>query len=86
MEKEKPSLSAVVNYEVPLDEIVRLYQREDDRPESVAVRLEAYQRSTAPLIQFYKDLGLLLPIVAQGSPGEILARTMDKLDKLAGDR
>jgi len=50
------------------------------------VRLEAYERSTAPLIQFYKNLGLLLPIVAKGSPDEILARTMDKLDKLAGDR
>lgn len=47
------------------------------------MRLEAYERSTAPLIQFYKDLGLLLPIVAKGSPDEILARTMDKLDKLA---
>jgi adenylate kinase len=120
MEKEKISLSAVVNYELPLDEIVRrlsgrrtcekcksifhvkerppkveavcdrcggrLYQREDDRPESITVRLEAYERSTAPLIQFYKNLGLLLPIVAKGSPDEILARTMDNLDKLAGDR
>ena len=116
MEKEKLSLSAVVNYELPLDEIVRrlsgrrtcetcksvfhvterppkveavcdrcggrLFQREDDRPESIAVRLEAYERSTSPLIQFYKNLGLLLPIVAKGSPGEILARTMNQLDKL----
>jgi adenylate kinase family enzyme len=50
------------------------------------VRLEAYERSTAPLIKFYKNLGLLMPIVAQGSPDEILARTMDKMHKLAGDR
>jgi len=33
-----------------------LYQREDDRPESITVRLEAYERSTAPLIQFYRNL------------------------------
>jgi adenylate kinase family enzyme len=43
------------------------------------VRLDAYERSTAPLIEFYKSLGLLLPIVASGSPDEILARTMEKL-------
>ncbi|MGA7295252.1 MAG: nucleoside monophosphate kinase, partial [Terriglobales bacterium] len=116
MEKEKLSLSAVVNYELPVDRIVqrlsgrrtcdqcktvfhvterpskgkgicdrcggRLYQREDDRPESVTVRLEAYERSTAPLIQFFKDLGLLLPIDAKGSPDEIVAQTIDKLDAL----
>jgi adenylate kinase len=113
MEKENIQLSAVVNYELPLEEIIQrlsgrrtcekckavfhvkerppkkeavcdhcgghLFQREDDRPESITVRLEAYERSTAPLIQFYKDLGLLLPIVAKGSPDEILKRTLEKL-------
>jgi adenylate kinase len=64
----------------------RLFQREDDRPDAIAVRLEVYERSTAPLIQFYKNLGLLLPIVAQDSPDEIMARTMDKLDKLKARR
>ncbi len=115
MEKEKISLSAVLNYELPTDEIVQrlsgrrtceqcksvfhvterppkiegvcdrcggfLYQREDDRPESIAVRLDAYERSTAPLIQFYKDLGLLVSIVAKGSPDEIMARTVDQLNE-----
>jgi adenylate kinase len=113
MENEHLSLSAVVNYELPVEEIVRrlsgrrtceqcksvfhvterpskiegacdrcngrLFQREDDRPASITVRLEAYERSTAPLIKFYKDLGLLLPIAAQGSPDEILLCTMQKL-------
>ena len=116
MEHDQLSLSAVVNYELPLDEIVqrlsgrrtcekcksvfhiterpskgkgvcdrcggRLFQREDDRPESIAVRLEAYERSTAPLIQFYNNLGLLMPIVAKGSPDEILSRTIEKMSKL----
>ena len=109
-------LSAVINYELPLDEIVqrlsgrrtcekckavfnvkerppkveavcdhcggRLFQREDDRPEAITVRLEAYERSTAPLIEFYRNLGLLLPIAAKGSPDEILARTLEKLQQL----
>jgi adenylate kinase len=57
----------------------KLFQREDDRPESIRVRLEAYDRSTAPLIQFYKDLGLLVHITATGSPDEICARTLSAL-------
>jgi len=109
MESEKLSLNAVVNYELPLDEIVSrlsgrrtckqckavfhvtgqppraegvcdhcggpLYQREDDRPESIKVRMEAYASSTMPLIQFYSGLGLLLPVAATGSPDAICART-----------
>jgi adenylate kinase len=58
----------------------RLYQREDDRPESVTVRMATYERSTAPLIDFYGNLGLLQPVVPTGSPEEICARTMGALE------
>ena len=118
METEKIPLTAVVNYELPLAEIVsrlsgrrtcekckavfhitgqppkvegicdrcggRLFQREDDRPESITVRMAAYDRSTAPLIEFYKNLGLLLPVAATGSPDEICARTISSLGARAG--
>ena len=57
-----------------------LFQREDDRPESVKVRLEAYERSTAPLIDFYNKLGLLLQVAASGSPDEIYERTVMELE------
>ena len=57
----------------------KLFQREDDRPESIRVRLEAYERSTAPLIQFYRELGLLVHLTATGSPDEIGARTLSAL-------
>jgi adenylate kinase len=53
-----------------------LFQREDDRPESIAVRLQAYERSTAPLIAFYARAGILLRIPASGSPEEICERTL----------
>jgi len=53
----------------------KLFQREDDRPESIRVRLEAYDRSTAPLIEFYQKLGLLMPVEASGAPKEIFERT-----------
>lgn len=58
----------------------RLYQREDDRAESITVRLEAYHRSTEPLIKFYRDLGLLVSVDAAGSPAEIYANTIAALE------
>jgi len=60
-----------------------LYQREDDNASSIAIRLEAYQHSTAPLIQFYKDLGLLTPIDALGSAEDVYARTVAALQARA---
>ena len=57
----------------------KLYQREDDRPESIRVRMEAYERSTAPLADFYRRRKLLLPISAEGSPEAIFKRTLDAL-------
>ncbi len=54
----------------------KLFQREDDRPESIKVRLETYERSTAPLIVFYQNLGLLMPVDARGTPDEICAKTV----------
>lgn len=42
-------------------------------------RLEAYERSTEPLIQFYRNLDRLTVILASGSPEEIFARTVTAL-------
>ncbi len=52
-----------------------LLQREDDRPEAVAVRMKAYEQSTRPLIKFYQKRGLLINIDADGPPEEIYKRT-----------
>jgi adenylate kinase len=56
-----------------------LYQREDDRPEAVRVRMETYERSTAPLIDYYTRQGLLVSVVADGTPDEIYARAATAL-------
>jgi adenylate kinase len=58
----------------------KLYQREDDRPESIRVRMEAYERSTAPLADFYRLKKLLVSVSAEGSPEEIFQRTIDALN------
>lgn len=57
-----------------------LFQREDDRPESIRVRMEAYQRSTLPLVEFYRRAGLLLPIVAEDTPDMTFRHTVAALE------
>jgi adenylate kinase len=52
-----------------------LFQREDDRSESVEVRMKVYETSTRPLIDFFEKRGLLVTISADGSPEEIYQRT-----------
>jgi len=53
----------------------KLIIREDDRPEAIRARMEAYERSTAPLIEYYRHKGLLRSIPAHGTPEEIYERT-----------
>ena len=56
-----------------------LYQREDDRPETVRVRMAAYEQSTAPLTDYYQKKGLLISINADGGPQPVLRRTLEAL-------
>jgi len=57
-----------------------LYQREDDRPESVKARMENYQRTAQPLIDFYRRHGLLIPIVADGPPEEVCRNALTAIN------
>lgn len=120
MENERLALTAVINYELPIIEIIarlsgrqtcsqcksvfhaterppriagacdrcsgKLFQREDDRPESIRIRMEAYEQSTAPLIEFYRNLGLLLPVAATGSPEEICEKAISALSSWRAER
>jgi len=45
-----------------------LYQRDDDTVETVANRLEVYNRSTAPLIRYYAQEKLLHQVDGNQSP------------------
>lgn len=40
----------------------QLYQREDDKPETVRHRIEVYNEQTAPLIDYYRDRDVLIEI------------------------
>jgi adenylate kinase len=48
-----------------------LYQREDDRPETVRRRLEVYFQQTAPLIDYYRARGRLVEIDGDRSVEEV---------------
>jgi len=56
-----------------------LHQREDDREETVAARLQVYESQTAPLIHYYRQRGLLREIDGAGSMEEIQARVLQAL-------
>jgi adenylate kinase len=43
-----------------------LYQREDDRSETVRARLTVYHQQTAPLIDYYRQAGLLVGVDGVG--------------------
>lgn len=51
-----------------------LYQRDDDREESIRSRLETYERETEPLITYYGQRETLRPVDGLGSPAEIYDR------------
>ncbi|GAB4537841.1 MAG: adenylate kinase [Thermodesulfovibrionia bacterium] len=48
-----------------------LYQRDDDKEETIRKRLEVYEASTAPLIDYYKKKGILKTVIGVGSIDEI---------------
>jgi adenylate kinase len=57
----------------------RLYQREDDRPETVAHRLNVYDEQTAPLVGYYRAQGLLREIDGQGSQDHVYEQIVSSL-------
>jgi adenylate kinase len=58
-----------------------LYQREDDKEEVIARRLEVYTEQTAPIIDYYSKAGLLKSISALGDVAEITQLAIKSLTK-----
>jgi adenylate kinase len=50
-----------------------LYAREDDKEESIMKRLEVYRAQTAPLIDYYRGMGILSDVDARPSVDEVVA-------------
>jgi adenylate kinase len=56
-----------------------LEQRPDDRSESVAVRLDVYEKTTMPILEFYRAKGLYFRVDGKGTPEEIYSRLMERM-------
>jgi len=53
-----------------------LYQRDDDQPAVIENRYDVYERSTAPLIAFYRSRGLLKPVDGKLGSDRVFAEVM----------
>lgn len=59
-----------------------LYQRDDDNPATIHSRLETFHQQTAPIINFYKDAGLLIEIEGEGDVSTVTTSTMAAVAEL----
>ncbi|MGQ9665210.1 MAG: adenylate kinase family protein [bacterium] len=57
-----------------------LVKRKDDNLEVVTNRLKVYEEMTKPLSEYYKSLGVYVPIDASGSKEEVLQRIIQVID------
>lgn len=60
----------------------KLYQREDDNPETVANRLEVNLKQTQPLLDFYKEQDVLVNVDGSKDIDDVFARIDDILQNL----
>lgn len=54
-----------------------LYQRADDTPETVRARLVTYHRQTAPVIDYYRLINLLITVPGSGAVDDVKRATLE---------
>ncbi len=59
-----------------------LYQRDDDKEETVKERLRVYKEQTQPLIDYYKNKGVLYTVDGTKSIDEVWSQIEDILNKI----
>jgi len=59
-----------------------LYQRDDDKVETVKNRIQVYRKQTAPLIEYYRDAGKLVEINGAQPIEKVTAELVKALDKV----
>jgi len=60
-----------------------LIQRDDDKPEAIRTRLQAYAATCNPVLEYYRKQGLLLEIEASGDPESVFAQTRQAINNIA---
>ncbi|MDD3716610.1 MAG: adenylate kinase [Candidatus Marinimicrobia bacterium] len=59
-----------------------LYQRDDDKKETILNRLKVYRKNTEPLIRYFEEKGLLKRVNGFGDPDSIAAGIAEILEHL----
>lgn len=57
-----------------------LFQRDDDKEETIKRRLDVYEASTAPLIDYYNKKGILKSVQGVGSIDDIFKKVCAVLE------
>jgi len=60
-----------------------LYQREDDKPETVRHRLQVYEERTAPLIDYYRERGVLVSVNGDQPIKAVTEKILSSLEQVA---
>ncbi len=60
----------------------QLVRRADDDPDIVQRRLEVYMEKTTPLIEYYRERGLLYTVDAIAEPETVFSRVMDAIGQM----
>jgi adenylate kinase len=58
-----------------------LYQRDDDKKETILNRMDVYKKNTEPLINFFSEKGLLESVNGVGTLDEISGRIIDLFEE-----
>ena len=58
-----------------------LYQRDDDKTETVARRIQVYTQQTAPLIEYYRQRGLLVELDGTQEIDEVSNQLLETISK-----
>lgn len=57
----------------------RLYQRDDDREETICARLDVYERQTAPLVDYFRKRGSLREVDGLGAAEDVFDRILKQI-------
>jgi adenylate kinase len=86
---ERP-LSVVFEFQLPEEMAVQRLQRRageegraDDTPEAIRTRLQLYHELTAPLVEYYRARGILVPVHADRSVEEVFHEIQQALEQVA---
>jgi adenylate kinase len=87
LDRVGPPLDATIELNVPDAEVIRRLsgrRRTDDEPAVIGERLKIFRNATRPLLDYYREKGLLRSIDGMGTPEQVSERIKAVLDSPAG--